>query len=227
MRTPEINAFLGRVHLRLAGGMALAGWAAWLVADTPGLRDLLHVDRPGFLAGYTRLGLMALAAPLAVTAVAGWSLRDGRVRGARSTFWLLSGLVGASLSLLALQVHGAGLATAFFAAAGGLVVLSLPVRRRHPLSPMNGFLTTALSGIPLAAALDLMLQRPVAGFAVDQAVLVMIAALAAWNIGRLKALRLPVDEPALSTAADLGALGLFLELNPVQRLLDLRGPERE
>lgn len=217
MKTEGFNRFLAQVYLRLVGGMLLAACTAWLVADVPGLRHVFRDDGAGVVAGYTGLGLMVLAAPLVVTAVAGWSLRNGRDRGVKTTFWMLAAQSGAAISLLALPLHGAGLASAFAAAAGSFVIVSLVgARRGRGLGPMDGFLIAALSGALLAAGLDLALGRPAFVLVVDMVGAAVLAALAAWNIRRLRTIYARLEDEDLSSGADLGALGLFLDFNPVQ-----------
>jgi hypothetical protein len=71
----------------------------------------------------------------------------------------------------------------------------------------------ALSGALLAAGLDLALGRPAFVLVVD---MVGAAVLAAWNIRRLRTIYAPLEDEDLSSGADIGALGLFLDFNPVQ-----------
>jgi hypothetical protein len=144
---PGRRAFLGRVCLRLTGGLLLSAAIAWSLANAPALRDLFFKSAQGNIVGFTFWGTILVFSPLMVLFAASFLVRDPTARGSAWLYWTVTGSVGGSLSLLALIYTGTALVSAFLATVGafaGLRLLGYVTRRN--LAAFGSFLVVGLVG---------------------------------------------------------------------------------
>lgn len=223
---PRLRAFLGRVYLKLTGGLLLSAAVAWSVASVPALRDLFFQSADGNVVGFTLWGVILVFSPLVVLFGASFLVRDHTARGAAWLYWTVAALVGGSLSLLALIYTGAALVSTFLATAGAFAGLSLfgYVTRRN-LAAFGSFLAVALIGLIIAMVANMFFKSPVAYLALNGIGVLIFAGLIAADTQRLKEIYYATSDPeALDASANYGALTLYLNfINLFELLLSFSG----
>ena len=226
---PGLRAFLGRVYLKLAGGLLLSGAIAWSVADVPALRDLFFQSAEGNVTGFTAWGLVLVFSPLAVLFAGSFLVRDHTARGAAWIYWTVAALVGGSLSLLALTYTGAALVSTFLGTAGAFAGLSLVgYLTKRNLAAFGNFLTVALMGLILATVANMFFKNPMAYLVLNGIGVLIFAGLIAADTQRLRNIYYTTQDPeALEASANYGALTLYLNfINLFELLLSFSGGRR-
>lgn len=225
-RDSGLRAFLGRVHLKVAVGLALSAAVAWCVAGIPAVRDLVFTTAPGQGPGFTGWGLVLLFSPLAVLFFASFTLRAETARAAAWLYWTMAGLVGGSLGLLVLVYTGGALASTFLVTAAAFIGLSLwGSATKRNLSGLGAFLVVALVGLILAMLLNLVLKSPLLNLILDGLGVMIFAGLIAADTQRLKRIYYQTTaSDALEASSNYGALTLYLNfINLFELLLSLAG----
>jgi FtsH-binding integral membrane protein len=224
-RDVGLRAFLGRVHLKVAAGLALSAAVAWCVAEIPALRDVVFTSGRGQEPGFTGWGLVLLVSPLAVLALAAFTVRAGTTRAAAWLYWTTAGLVGGSLGLFVLAYTGGVLVSTFLVTGAAFIGLSLwGAATRRNLSGLGAFLVVALVGLVLAMLLNLVLKNPLLDLILDGLGVVIFAGLIAADTQRLKQIYYQTASDALEASSTYGALTLYLNfINLFQLLLPLSG----
>jgi len=151
------------------------------------------------------------------------------VAGARTAFFAFAGVMGVSMASIFLVFTGESIATAFFAAAGMFLALSLfGYTTKRDLTGMGTFLMVGLIAVVLMSIVNVFLGSSLLQTLFSVIGIVIFAGLTAWDTQRLKS---EYAYYGRSEAADklaiMGALSLYLNLiNMFQLLLNLTG-ERE
>jgi FtsH-binding integral membrane protein len=221
-----LRAFLSRVYLKVAGGLALSAGEAWCVAHSSALRDLLFVQVQGEVAGFTGWGLTLVFAPVVVMFLASFVVRDQGARGSGVLYWTIAALVGGSLSVLVLTYAGASLVSTFLVTACAFVALSLwGFATKRNLSGFGNFMLAGLAGLIVAMVVSLFLRSSALYFVLDALGVLIFSGLIAADTQRLRRIyEQGLDPQALEASANYGALTLYLNfINLFELLLSLTG----
>ncbi|MDP3173335.1 MAG: Bax inhibitor-1/YccA family protein [Phenylobacterium sp.] len=228
---PKLRAFMIGVYNKVALGLLVSAGLAYLTSSVPAVRDLLFKTTPdtGRFIGLTGLGAATVLSPLIAMIGFGMKAQLSAAR-ARVLYWSIVTTIGASLGVTVLVYTTTSVATAFAASAAGFGALSLwGYCTERNLSAVGSFWVTGLVGLLMVIGLNIFLQSPIIGFAVNAVGVTIFAGLIAHDTQRLKSFYQVSqhDTGAMSAAADLGALSLYLDfINLFQFLLALIGGRR-
>ena len=238
---PGLRKFMLGVYEKVAVGLLVAAALAWVTSSLPAVTQLLYVTTPsGALRGYTLLGNIVAFAPLVILLFSAVALRRVTAQQAGLLYWVIVGLLGASMGALVLRYTGASIALTFVitaAAFGGLSLVGYTTKRN--LSGVRSFLIVALWGLVLTSVAAVILPMFGATFGIQSAGplfwiinglgVLITAGLIASETQHLKMIYFSVrhDEHAVRTATSLGALNLFIDfVNMFQFLLYFLGGRR-
>lgn len=238
---PGLRKFMLGVYEKVAVGLLVSAALAWVTSSLPPVTQLLYVTTPsGVLRGYTLLGNIVAFAPLVILLFSAVALRRVTAQQASILYWVIVGLLGASMGALVLRYTGSSIALTFVitaAAFGGLSLVGYTTKRS--LSGMRSFLIVALWGLVLTSAAAVLLPMFGATFGIQSAGplfwiinglgVLITAGLIASETQHLKMIYFSVrhDEQAVRTATSLGALNLFIDfVNMFQFLLYFLGGRR-
>lgn len=222
---PSERAFLARVYLKLFGGLVLSAAVAWVIDSSPTLQDWLFVERIGGLT-FTSVGVLVLVAPVFVLLLASIALKRPTALAAGIVYWIVAGLIGASLSILGVLYTSHVLVSAFAVVGGAFAGLSLwAARTPRDLTAMGVFFANGLLGLILALLVAAFFPASGLITLIDLAGVVVFSGLIAADTQRLKRLYRETAEPeALHAASTYGALTLYMSfVNLLQLVLGLSG----
>ena len=227
-----LRRFMLGVYNKVALGLLVSAWLAYLTSMVPPVRDLMfQVTADGRLVGYTALGAIIVFAPLVVMIGSMFAMRSPSARGASALYWTISALIGASLGVLGLVYTGASLVSTFLITASAFGALSLfGYSTRKDLSGIGSFLVVALFGLVVASMVQMFWSPPGFSFAISIVGVLVFAGLIAYDTQRLKMTyyRLGGDQASLDAATSFGALSLYLDfINLFQFLLSIFGDRRQ
>lgn len=235
---PGLKKFMLGVYQKVALGLLVSAALAYLTGSYAPIRDLMFVVSPtGSLRGFTLLGLIVSYAPLAILLFSAFALRNASPRTANMLYWVIVGLIGASMGTLVLMYTGVSIVTTFLITASAFGALSLfGYTTKANLGPVRSFLIIAAWGL-LATILiggigGSMGWFPTGNlFLIVNAVGVLIfAGLIAADTQHLKMTyyALNGDQVGMNVATSVGALNLYLDfINLFRFLLYFLGVRRD
>lgn len=149
--------------------------------------------------------------------------------GAQSAFWVFSGLIGVSMSIIFLIYASTSIAQVFFitaAAFGGLSLYGYTTKK--DLSAMGSFLIMGVWGLIIASIVNIFLHSSMMAWIVSVAGVGIFAGLTAYDTQRIKEMYYAGDDGTLAgKKAVMGSLALYLDfINMFQFLLMLVGNRR-
>ncbi|WP_333834681.1 Bax inhibitor-1/YccA family protein [Rubrimonas sp.] len=210
-----------RIYTYMAGGVALTGLVAFIVAATPALYVPIFS---------TPLKWVAMLAPLAFVLVFSFRIERMSAAGAQAAFWAFCAVMGLSLASVFLVFTGLSIARTFFIAAGMFLGMSLyGYTTRRDLTQVGSFLIMGLIGVIIASVVNLFLGSTALQFAISVIGIVVFLGLTAWDTQAIKAqyaehLGAETDQKM----AVMGALSLYLNfVNIFQLLLQFTGQREE
>ena len=215
-----LRAYMNRVYGFMAGGVALSGAVAFLIANTPALAQAIYG---------TPLRWVVMLAPLAFIFL--FSARAERMTeaGAKTFFWVFAAVMGASMGVIFLVFTGAQIAQAFFITAIGFMAMALyGYTTQKALSGWGSFLFMGVIGLILASIVNLFLQSSALQFAVSALGVLIFAGLTAYDSQRLKNEYLYLAEvnayEQMGKSSIFGAFSMYLNfINMFQSVLSLIG----
>lgn len=217
----RITAFLRSVYGWMAGGLALTGAVAFLVASSPQLVRALISNRLLFfgLMG----GELALVFYLSARVT---KLAPGTAAG---LFLGYSALNGVTLSLILLAYTGASIASTFAVTAlmfGALAMYGTTTSRS--LAGVGQFMFMGLIGLIAASIVGIFWHSSALQFVIACAGVVIFTGLTAWDAQRLKEMALALPAGEGKSYAIVGALSLYLNfINLFLMLLRFFGDQRD
>ncbi len=170
-----------------------------------------------------------ILAPLGMVLYINARMRRMSFGGAQSSFWIYSGLVGASMSILFLVFTMTSIAQVFFvtaAAFGGLSLFGYTTKR--DLSPIGSFLIMGVWGLLIATFVSFFFHTAMLTWIISVAGVGIFAGLTAWNTQSIKEMYYSGDGAELTgKKAIWGALVLYIDFVAMfQYLLMLIGNRR-
>ncbi|MFC1895662.1 Bax inhibitor-1/YccA family protein [Thermodesulfobacteriota bacterium] len=220
-----INSFVRSVYNWMAVGLALTGFTAFYVYNTPSLFNLIVGNRLIFLG--LILGELALVFTL--------SARVQRMKAftATSVFLIYAVLNGATLSVIFLAYAASSIAKTFFVCAGTFAACSVyGMTTKRDLTSLGGFMAMGLIGIIIASVANMFFRSHVAGQVIAYIGVIVFVGLTAYDTQKLKHMALSqpagLDDAVARKGAILGALALYLDfINLFLMLLRIFGSSRE
>jgi FtsH-binding integral membrane protein len=216
-----VNSFVRSVYNWMAIGLALTGFVAYSVANSPTLIQLIFGNQLLFFG--LIIGELALVFYL--------SARVNRMQASTATalFLLYAGLNGATLSFIFLVYTKSSVASTFFVCAATFVGASLyGWTTKKDLTSWGSFLMMGLIGIIIASLVNLFLRSSGMSMIISYIGVLLFTGLTVYDTQKLKnmALTQPADLEAgvVRKGAILGALSLYLDfINLFLMLLRIMG----
>ena len=216
-----LRQYMLRVYNTMAGGLALTGLVAFLVASSPAAVQLLFG---------TPLKWVVMLAPLAFVFFFSFRLASMSAATAQTVFWLFCAVMGLSMASIFLVFTGASIARVFFITAAMFGAASLyGYTTKADLTRFGSFLFMGLIGIVIASLVNIFVGSSAIQFAVSVIGVIVFTGLAAYDTQMIKETYAEnVGIEANSKLAVFGALQLYLSfINLFQMLLSLMGQREE
>ena len=214
-----LRAYFGRVYNYMAGGLALSGIVAYLVANTDLIKLFYRVTPQG--ATYSILGLIAIFSPLILIFMISSAINRLNTARAQGLFWVFSALMGVSLSNIFLFFSDVAIFQAFLITAGMFAALSLyGYTTGRSLAGWGSFLFMGLIGVILASLVNMFLQSGSLNFGLSVLSVVIFVGLTAYETQKLKMMYSASDSEDMQQAKAIsGALSLYLDFINLFRLV--------
>ena len=214
-----LRAYFAKIYNYMAGGLAVSGLVAYLVAHTNLIKIFYTISPNGV--SYSLLGWVAILSPLILIFMISSSLARVNVARAQGLFWLFSALMGVSLSNIFLFFADTDIFQAFLATAGMFAGLSLyGYTTKRSLASWGSFLFMGLWGVILASVLNLFFQSGPLNFGLSILAVLIFVGLTVYDTQRLKraydVVRTDEEQQALAIS---GALSLYLDFINLFRLM--------
>ncbi len=216
-----LRQYMLRVYNTMAGGLALTGLVAFLIASSPAAVQLLFG---------TPLKWVVMLAPIALVFFFSFKIESLKASTAQTIFWVYAGLMGASLATVFLVFTGASVARTFFVTAAAFAGLSLyGYTTKRDLSAFGTFLVMGLIGLIIASIVNIFLASSMLQFVISAAGVLIFAGLTAWDTQKIKEMYWEADGHEVATKkAIMGALTLYLDfINLFMFLLQFLGVRRD
>lgn len=225
-----LRAHMNKVYGLMAGGMAITGVVAWLLA-TMAVGPDGQLSQLGVAIYTTPLKWVLMFAPLLVVFAFSATLRKMTASTAQMVFLGYSALMGASLSSIFLVFTGMSIAQTFLVTAIAFAGLSLyGYTTKRNLTAFGSFLMMGLIGLIVASIVNIFLQSSAMQFAISVIGVLLFAGLTAYDTQNIKNTYLQLansDSEFLGKAAIMGALQLYLDfINLFMFLLQFLGDRR-
>jgi len=219
-----LRAYMLRVYNLMALGLVITGVVAYgafaMAVSNGALTPFGHAIYA------SPLKWLVIFAPLAMVFFISFRIQNMSVGAAQAAFWIYSGLVGLSISMIFLVYTGQSIVQTFFVTAASFGALSLwGYTTKRDLSGMGSFLFMGVIGIVIAALVNIFLQSSALQFAISVIGVLVFAGLTAYDTQQIKEMYYEGDSQATAgRKAIMGALRLYLDfLNMFLFLLQLFG----
>lgn len=214
-----LRAHMQRVFSYMAGGLALTGAVALLVANTPLAAAIFG----------SPLKWLVMLAPLAFIMYMNIKMQAISAARAQTLFWAFCGTMGLSMAAIFMVFTGASVARAFFITGATFGVMSLwGYTTKRDLSSMGAFLLMGVLGLFIASVVNLFLQASMLHWIVSVLGVAIFTGLTAFDVQNIKQTYSEGwGREANDKLAVFGALSLYLNfINAFQFLLSLMGDRR-
>ena len=217
-----LRSHMQRVYNYMAGGLALTGGLAWMVANT---------TLGGMIWG-SPLRWLVVMAPLAFLIFMQIRMQKLSASALRTIFFAYSATMGLSLSILFLVYTNASIARAFFITAATFGTMSLwGYTTKKDLSGFGGFLMMGVIGLLIASVVNMFLASPMMYWVTSVVGVFVFTGLTAWDTQRIaQQYYMPAvgSGDMVGKGALMGALQLYLDfLNLFMIMLRLFGNSRD
>ncbi|MCK6418769.1 MAG: Bax inhibitor-1/YccA family protein [Alphaproteobacteria bacterium] len=217
-----LRAHMQRVYNIMAAGLVVTGLVAYVTAATPDFFQAIHGTWLGLIVALSPLGIIFFG----LNPVSVQRMSAGAVNG---LYYLLTGLIGLSLSYIFYAYSGESLARVFFITAGMFAATSIyGYTTKKDLTGMGGFMMMGLFGILIAMIVNIFLQSTALMYTISVIGVIVFTGLIAWDTQRIKEIYSATHtQDDSSKIAVLSALSLYLNfINLFQFLLQLLGDRR-
>jgi FtsH-binding integral membrane protein len=219
-----VNTFVRSVYNWMAIGLALTGFVAFYVANSPSIMRLIIGNQLIFFG--LIIGELALVFSI--------SARVHKMQASTATglFVLYAALNGATLSVIFLAYTKSSIASTFFICAGTFVACSIyGWTTKRDLTSFGGFLFMGLIGIIIASLVNLFIRSSAMYMIISYIGVFVFVGLTAYDTQKLKNMALTqpggLEAGVVRKGAILGALSLYLDfINLFLMLLRIFGDRR-
>lgn len=214
-----LQAYMQKVYNIMAAGLVVTGLVAWGTSQSPEMMQVLHGSFIGIIVAFSPLVVLLFGltpgkvARMSVTAVNG-------------IYFLLTALIGLSLSYIFVTYTGESIARVFFITAGMFSATSIyGYTTKKDLSSMGSLMIMGVIGIIIAAIVNMFMQSAALQFAISVIGVIAFTGLTAWDTQRIKeTYSMSMGSSEAAKFATMGALSLYLDfINLFQFLLHLLG----
>jgi uncharacterized protein len=215
-----LRRYMLSVYNYMAGGLAVSGLIAYLVASSP------MVLRAVWGSG---LMWVVVLAPVAVVFFFSFRIHKMSFGAAQLTYWIYAALNGVALSFIFIAYTQTSIARVFFITAATFAAMSLyGYTTRRDLTGFGSFLFMGLIGIIIAGLVNIFLQSSALSFAISVIGVLVFVGLTAYDTQKIKEWYVAIDDGAtMGKKAIFGALNLYLDfINLFLMLLRLFGSSR-
>ncbi len=219
-----LRAHMIRVYNYMAGGVALTGVIAFVVAQyvagDPALQRTLYASPAS---------LLVFLVPLGIAVFVGFRIQYMSASAARALFFFSAASVGLMLAPVFLVYTQSSVARVFFITAASFGALSLwGYTTQRSLSAMGSFMVMGMFGIFFAILVNMFLRSSGLDFAISVIGVIVFGGLTAWNTQSIKEMYDPMDDGTLAgRKAVMGAWALYADfVNMFLFMLRLLGDRR-
>lgn len=214
-----LQSYMQRVYNVMAAGLVLTGFVAYVTYQTPALFQAVNG---------TILGLVIALAPLGIIFFGLTPNKVARMSTAAVSglYFLMTGLIGLSLSYIFAVYSGESIARVFFITAGMFAATSIfGYTTKKDLSAVGSFAIMGVIGLIIAMIVNIFLQSTMMQFIISGVGVLCFTLLTAWDTQRIKeTYHYSHGSETLTKMATMGALSLYLDfINLFQFLLMLFG----
>lgn len=219
-----VNEFIRSVYNWMAIGLALTGFIALYVSNSPNMIKLIYGNQILFFG--LIIGELGLVFYL--------SARVQKIQASTATalFILYAALNGVTLSFIFLIYTSASITSTFFICAATFVTCSIyGMVTKRDLTSLGGFMAMGLIGIIIASVVNMFIRSSGMSLIISYIGVFVFVGLTAYDTQKLKrmALTQPADLEAgvVRKGAIMGALTLYLDfINLFLMLLRILGTRR-
>ena len=221
----RVNEFIRSVYNWMAIGLALTGFTAYYVSNTPALVQVIFGNQLLFFG--LIIGELALVFYI--------SARIQKIQASTATalFVVYSILNGATLSFVFLVYTASSITSTFFICAGTFVACSVyGWTTKRDLTSIGGFLTMGLIGIIIASVVNMLFRNSAMSMIISYIGVIVFVGLTAYDTQHLKTMALNqpdgLEAGVIRKGAIMGALKLYLDfINLFLMLLRIFGGGRD
>jgi len=221
----RVNEFIRSVYNWMAIGLALTGFTAYYVANTPALVQAIFGNQILFF------GL--IIGELALVFIISARIQKMQASTATALFVVYSILNGATLSFVFLVYTASSITSTFFVCAATFVACSIyGWTTKRDLTSMGGFMTMGLIGIIIASVVNMFFRSSAMSMIISYIGVIVFVGLTAYDTQHLKTMALnqpdDIEAGVIRKGAILGALKLYLDfINLFLMLLRILGGGRD
>jgi FtsH-binding integral membrane protein len=220
-----VNEFVRSVYNWMAFALALTGFVAFYVSQSPSMIRLIF--------GNPILFFILILAELGLVFSIGGMVNRMSAGTATSLFVIYSALNGVTLSFIFLAYTSTSIASTFFICAGTFVGCSIyGWTTKKDLTSWRGFLMMGLIGIIIASLVNMFIRSSGMSVIISYIGVIVFVGLTAYDTQKLKNMALTqpagLDAGVVRKGAILGALSLYLDfINLFLMLLRIFGQSRD
>ena len=220
-----VNDFIRSVYNWMAIGLALTGFIAYYVSQSPALIQMVF--------GNPLLMIVLVVAELGLVFSISGMITRMSAGTATSLFVLYSALNGVTLSFIFLVYTQTSIVSTFFICAATFVTCSVyGWSTKRDLTSMGGFLAMGLIGIIIASLVNMFIKSSAMNMIISYIGVIVFVGLTAYDTQKLKNMALTqpaaLDGSVVRKGAILGALSLYLDfINLFLMLLRIFGQSRD
>ncbi len=204
----QVNSFIRSVYNWMAIGLALTGFMAFYVANTPSIQRIVF-GNPIVFYGLI-IGELALVFFL--------SARVQKIRATTATaiFVFYAALNGVTLSFVFLVYTRTSITSTFFVCAATFAACSIyGMTTKRDLTSVGGFMTMGLIGIIIASVVNIFIRSSAMHMIIGYVGVLVFVGLTAYDTQKLKSMALTqpsdIGAAAVRKGAIMGALTLYLD----------------
>lgn len=214
-----LRAYMLRVYNYMAGGLALTGGIAYLIASSPSLLQLFFSGPQAYI---------FMLAPLFFSFFMAFRLHAVSDSTAQAMFWGFAAVMGISMATIFLAYTGESVARTFFICASMFASLSLyGYTTKRDLSGFGAIMMMGFWGIFIASIVNIFLGSSGLGFAISVIGVVVFSGIAVYSTQQIKQVYFALGASQLNKAAVMGAYTLYITfINLFTTLLRLMGDRR-
>ncbi len=211
----RVNTFVRGVYLWMTIGLAITGFTAWFVANSPYLLSLLIQPTPEGGARFTLAFWALMIAPIALSITLQARIQKIKASTATFMFLLYAVLMGAFLSLILLIYSGSSIAHVFFICSGTFLACSIfGWTTKKDLTSVGSFMAMGVLGLFIAHIANIFMQSPMIFMVTSYIGVFVFVGLTAYETQKLKAMALSqpadLDAATLRKGTIMGALDLYI-----------------
>ena len=203
-----VNSFIRSTYNWMAVGLALTGFVAYYISNSPDILQLIFGNRMVFFG--LIIGQLALVFTL--------SARVNKMQASTATglFVLYAALNGVTLSFIFLVYTKTSIASTFFICSATFVATSIfGMTTKRDLTSMGNFLFMGLIGIIIATLVNMFLRSPAVAMVVSYIGVLVFVGLTAYDTQQLKHMAMTqpdgLEAGVVRKGAIIGALKLYLD----------------